>query len=129
MAKMKRIKIDPSKCTGCRHCEAACSIHHVTCKVNPRKARIRVVKDKNQYIPVIAGPFTDASCNAKNFIVMNGEVHDLCIICRASCPIKPLFKDPEGDLPLKCDFCGEPPSPSCVKWCNSGALELVDVDF
>ncbi len=34
---MPRIKIDPGKCTGCRHCEIACSLNHVAGVANPRR--------------------------------------------------------------------------------------------
>lgn len=123
---MARIKIDHDKCTGCRHCEIACSLNHVQNTANPRRARIRVMRDHNRYFPVIAGPFVDAACTSKVFVEIGGLQYDMCAVCRASCPEKPYFIEAETDIPLKCDFCGIPPSPSCVRWCNSGALELVD---
>jgi Fe-S-cluster-containing hydrogenase component 2 len=123
---MKRIKIDPTKCTGCRHCEMACSINHYEHTFNSRNARIRVVKEGNLYFPVIGGPFTLGSCIAEGRVILNGQGYDICVLCRASCPMRSLFKEPGTEKPLKCDFCGEPPNPSCVKWCNSGALELVE---
>jgi benzoyl-CoA reductase subunit BamC len=124
---MKKIKIDPSKCTGCRYCEAACSLNHIAGTVNPKRARIRVVAENGGFFPVIAGPFTAAMCNSRGQVVIGGRPIDKCVLCRASCPAKPLFKDPETGAALKCDFCGEPPNPSCVKWCRTGALELVEV--
>jgi len=51
---------------------------------------------------------------------------DGCVVCRASCPVKSAFKEPDTGIPLKCDFCGDPPDPQCVKWCDPDALTLVD---
>ena len=48
---MKRIKIDHSKCTGCRHCEAACSLHHYENEVNPKKSRIRIFEEGKILLP------------------------------------------------------------------------------
>jgi benzoyl-CoA reductase subunit BamC len=112
-ARMARPALKP-KCTGCRHCEIACSLNHVTGIANPRRARIRVFREGNTFFPVIAGPFVDAACTSK------------LTINRATCPQKPFFIEAETGFPLKCDFCGIPPNPSCVRWCNSGALELVE---
>jgi len=123
---MQKIKIDHKKCTGCRHCETACSLNHVPNTTNPRRARIRVFQEGNLYFPVIAGPFVDAACTSKNQIVVGDETYDFCLLCRASCPEKPFFVEAETEIPLKCDFCGIPPNPSCVRICNSGALELVE---
>ncbi|MBU4421015.1 MAG: (4Fe-4S)-binding protein, partial [Proteobacteria bacterium] len=103
---MPRIKIDHTKCTGCRHCETACSLNHVANTVNPRRARIRVMRDGNRYYPVIAGPFVDAACTSKQFIVIGDQTYDMCAFCRASCPQKPYFIEAETGIPLKCDFCG-----------------------
>ncbi len=123
---MKKIKIDYRQCIGCRHCEVACSLFHVEGIINPRRSRIRVFTEGDFCFPVIAGPFTDAECNSRNVVVIEGEEYDGCLLCRASCPVKPVFKEPDTDIPLKCDFCGVPPDPQCVKWCPSDALTLVE---
>jgi Fe-S-cluster-containing dehydrogenase component len=120
-----RIKIDHTKCSGCKLCEVACSLHH-TGSVNPRRSRIRVFIDEDFCLPVIAGPYTEASCNSKGVVIIGGKEVDQCIVCRASCPVKPVFKEPKTDIALKCDFCGEPPDPQCVKWCAADALTLVE---
>ncbi len=84
------------------------------------------MKDENRYYPVLSGPFVDAACTSKQFIEIDGHKYDMCAFCRASCPEKPFFIEAETGIPLKCDFCGIPPAPSCVRWCNTGALELVE---
>lgn len=123
---MARIKIDHYKCGGCHLCEIACSLQHIENVVNPKRSRIRVFKEGDSFFPVIAGPYTDAECNAKDTVIIDGKEIDECVLCRASCPIKPVFKEPDVDIPLKCDFCGEPPDPQCVKWCISEALTFVE---
>jgi len=123
---MQRIKIDPNKCTGCRQCELACSLKHKENTVNPKRARIRVFRVNGYFIPVIAGQYTDAACNTKCVVDTQWGLIDLCVICRASCPQKPVFYEPDTGFHLKCDFCGTPPNPTCVKTCNSGALELIE---
>jgi benzoyl-CoA reductase subunit BamC len=88
---MPRIKVDHEKCTGCRHCEIACSLNHVVNTANPRRSRIRVMKDQNRYYPVLSGPFVDAACTSKQFIEIDGHQYDMCAFCRASCPEKPFL--------------------------------------
>lgn len=125
---MPRIKIDFAKCTGCRYCEAACSLEHFSV-VNPMKSRIRIIHDPEQRLnfPIISGPFTDAQCTNKTIKVMGDVVIDGCVLCpAASCPSRHLFIEAGTGIPLKCDMCGEPPDPMCVKSCFTGALTLVD---
>jgi benzoyl-CoA reductase subunit BamC len=119
-----RIKIDHTRCTGCKLCEVACSLHH-TESVNPWRSRIRVFIGEDFCLPVIAGPYTEAACNAKGIVLVDGMEMDGCVVCRASCPVKTAFKEPDTAIPLKCDFCGDPPDPQCVLWCEADALTIV----
>jgi Fe-S-cluster-containing hydrogenase component 2 len=120
-----KIRIDYRKCTGCRLCEEVCSLEH-TGAFQPTRSRIRVFVQENFYFPIIAGPYTESACNARHVTQVDGEEFDACILCRASCPVKPIFKEPDTEIPLKCDFCGEPPNPQCVSVCINKALVLVD---
>ena len=122
-----RIKIDHTKCTGCKLCEVACSLQH-TDAINPWRSRIRVFIGEDFCLPVIAGPYTEAACNSKGIVLVDGMEMDGCVVCRASCPVKTAFKEPDTAIPLKCDFCGDPPDPQCVKWCEPGALSIVIED-
>jgi Fe-S-cluster-containing hydrogenase component 2 len=126
---MKRIKIDHSKCTGCKHCEAACSLKHYDNEINPKKSRVRVclAEEIDLYFPVISGPSTEAECTSKYDILIKGEEYDDCSLCRAACPSRTWFKEPDTGIALKCDFCGSPPDPHCVKVCACGALTWVEV--
>ncbi|MCR4420195.1 MAG: (4Fe-4S)-binding protein [Clostridia bacterium] len=128
--KVKVIKIDPSKCTGCRSCELICSASHATPKygsTNPAKARIRVMFKplENIYLPVMAGEYTPAECPGRYSIIIDGQEYGECAFCRASCPSRDLFKEPDSGLPLKCDLCESDPTlekPLCVQWCYHEAL-------
>lgn len=134
--KKKVIKVDVDKCNGCRSCEAICSAFHAEPKyssTNPEKSKIRVVFDpiKDVYVPVYAGEYTDAECAGRGEYTIDGKTYDECTFCRASCPARDTFKDPDSHLPLKCDMClDDPPQdePLCVKWCLADALTYEEVD-
>lgn len=124
------IKVNTRNCTGCRSCEASCSAFHSDPKysiVNSKRSRIRVYWDEENalFVPILAGQYTKAECNGKNILVIDGKEYGECSFCRASCPSRDLFKEPDADIPLKCDMCGEPPppeGPSCVRACLFSAL-------
>ena len=127
---VKTIRIDVDKCNGCRACEVICSSLHAAppySSVNPARARIRVTRDplSDIYIPVYAGEYTAAECAGRDKYTIDGKEYDECAFCRASCPSRDDFKEPDSGLPLKCDMCeSEPPleKPMCVQWCLADAL-------
>jgi benzoyl-CoA reductase subunit BamC len=95
--------------------------------VNIKKSRIKIFEvGEDKFLPVFAGPYTEAACSNKRTVIFDGMELDECILCSASCPVKPTFKDPDGDIALKCDLCGEPADPECCKVCLSGALVFLD---
>jgi benzoyl-CoA reductase subunit BamC len=128
--KIKAIKVDVDKCNGCRACEAACSAFHARPRyssVNPARSRIRVIHDplRDMYVPVYAGEYTKAECSGRDRYRIDGKEYDECGFCRASCPSREDFKEPDSGLPLKCDMCeSDPPleKPLCVQWCVNEAL-------
>ena len=126
---IKTIKIDVEKCNGCRACELICSAFHAEPKYsgnNPARARIRVIREplRDIYVPVYAGEYTAAECAGRDQYPIDGKEYEECAFCRASCPSRELFKEPDSGLPLKCDMCeGDRPSePMCVQWCLNDAL-------
>ncbi len=127
---VKVIRIDTDKCNGCRSCEVACSAFHSSPRFssnNPAKSRIKVVHEplRDIFVPVFAGEYTNAECSSRNRYVIDGKEHDECSFCRASCPSRDNFKEPDSGLPLKCDTCEDDPSleePWCVQWCLNDAL-------
>jgi len=130
---VKQILIDVDKCNGCRGCEVICSAFHSTPRYssnNPARSRIRVIRDPlaNIYVPVYAGEYTAAECAGRDKYVIDGKEYEECAFCRASCPSRDVFKEPDSGLPLKCDMCESDPSieePLCVQWCLAGALVFV----
>jgi len=128
--KVKVIKIDVDKCNGCRACEVACAAFHATPKyssVNPARSRIRLIRQplKDVYLPVYAGEYAKAECAGRDKYIIDGKEYSECDFCRASCPSRDVFKEPDSGLPLKCDMCEDDPpreKPICVEWCLNDAL-------
>jgi benzoyl-CoA reductase subunit BamC len=127
---VKRINIDVDKCNGCRACEMICSSFHAEPKYssnNPARSRVRVIHDplRDLYVPVYAGEYTKCECSGRDKYTIDGKEYDECAFCRASCPSRDLFKEPDSGLPLKCDMCESDPTveePLCVQWCITDAL-------
>jgi benzoyl-CoA reductase subunit BamC len=127
---VKTIIIDADKCTGCRACEVICSAFHAADKygtTNPARARIRVIREplSDIYFPVYAGDYAPAECAGRGKYTIDGKEYMECALCRASCPSRDEFKEPDSGLPLKCDMCEDDPpqkEPLCVQWCFEDAL-------
>ena len=127
---IKTIKVDVDKCNGCRACEVICSAFHASPKYssnNPARSRIRVIRDPiaDIYVPVYAGEYAVAECAGRDKYIIDGKEYDECAFCRASCPSRDLFKEPDSGLPLKCDMCESDSTlekPLCVQWCLNDAL-------
>jgi len=125
--KVKAIKIDLDKCNGCRACEMICSSFHATPKYssnNPARSRIRLIREplRDVYLPVYAGQNAAAECMGRDKYVIDGKEYDECGFCRAACPSRDIFKEPDSGLPLKCDMCEGEEKPLCVQWCITDAL-------
>lgn len=127
---VKQIKIDIDKCIGCRSCELVCSASHASPKyssVNPARSRIRVMVDelKDTYVPVRAGDYTFVECIGRYNYIIDGKGYRECSFCRAACPTRDYFKDPDTGIPVTCDMCESEPDieqPWCVTVCGCGAL-------
>jgi carbon-monoxide dehydrogenase iron sulfur subunit len=133
----KSLVVDFERCTGCRICEVACSLHHEKA-VNTTKSRIHVVKIKNYVdVPLVCQqcetPLCSTVCPTKaiyrdtktNALLVN---HDLCVGCRlciAVCPFGGCSWDAERGKVVRCDLCNG--DPLCAKMCPTGALRYVTV--
>jgi benzoyl-CoA reductase subunit BamC len=125
--KIKTIKVDVDKCNGCRACELICSAYHAEPRYssnNPERSRIRLIRKplEDVYLPVYAGEYAPAECMGRDKYVIEGKEYGECDFCRASCPSRDAFKEPDSGLPLKCDMCEGEEEPLCVKWCLAEAL-------
>lgn len=69
---------------------------------------------------MIVGSLIETACEPQLVQVADGREFDGCVFCRAICPVKPFFKDPETGLPLACDLCLQ-----CESVCINEALVLV----
>jgi Fe-S-cluster-containing hydrogenase component 2 len=97
------IRVDISKCTGCRMCETACAFYH-TGRINRNLSRIKVV---NLYEIGIDNPIVCVQCSER--------------FC-TDCPDEALTIGKQGQIvisPTLCTFCGR-----CEKKCPIGAIEL-----
>ena len=127
---IKDIKVDVDKCTGCRSCEMACAAFHAEPRYscfNPARSRIRVFMDEvnDVYLPLRGGNYAQAECAGRNHYTIDGKQYSECSFCRAACPSRDWFKEPDTGLPLRCDMCeNEPPlpEPMCVQACQFDAL-------
>jgi benzoyl-CoA reductase subunit BamC len=131
---VKRIKVDADRCNGCRGCEIICSAFHAEPKyssVNPARSRIRVISHrlKDIWLPLFAGEYVATECAGRDVYTIDGKEYDECGFCRASCPSRDLFKEPDSGLPLKCDMCeGEEDGPLCVRWCLNDVLVYEELE-
>ncbi|MFW9888041.1 MAG: 4Fe-4S dicluster domain-containing protein [Candidatus Thorarchaeota archaeon] len=123
------IRVDLSKCTGCRSCETACSFFH-TGRVSNRLARIKVM---HLYETGIDGPVVCVQCEERycmdcpvdamtigkfGEVIVAPTVCTLCGTCVRTCPIGAI--DELEDLIYVCDLCGG--RPKCVDSCTEGAI-------
>ena len=125
--KIKTIKIDADKCSGCRLCEVVCSAFHSEPKYssnNPARSRIQIIRHplKDIWLPVFAGEYTPAECMGRDKYIIDGKEYNECSFCRASCPSRDLFKEPDSGLPIRCDMCEGEDQPQCVEWCLNDVL-------
>ncbi|MEM1538025.1 MAG: 4Fe-4S dicluster domain-containing protein [Candidatus Nezhaarchaeales archaeon] len=129
--------VDPEKCTGCRFCEAACSMKHEGA-LNPARARIYIAKweETGVYTPMVCqhceNPVCEAVCpmKATRRDPSTGAMiidYDKCIGCRMcvmACPIGGAMVDPKTRKVVKCDLCNG--DPVCVKFCETKALQFLE---
>ena len=125
--KIKTITVDADKCNGCRTCEIICSAFHAEPKYssnNPARSRIQVIRYplKDIWLPVFAGEHVPAECIGRDKYMIDGKEYPECSFCRASCPSRDMFKEPDSGLPLKCDMCEGEEMPLCVEWCLNDVL-------
>ena len=134
---MKILAVDYTRCTGCRLCEIACSLHQdgVT---NPAAARLAIVRwdEEAIHVPTVCQQCDVAMCEqvcqpgaitrnrATSALLVN---YDLCIGCRMcviGCPYGAMSVQPGSRRVIKCDLCGG--DPRCVRFCETGALRFIE---
>ncbi len=149
---MKIISIEESEflpedvCVGCNLCELACSLFHDDV-VNPRRSRIQI--HRTAHTGGASGNYWDypvlcrqcehvycvEACPVDCFTVNPATgtfdvVPEECIgctLCVEACPWGEIFMDPQTNIAIKCDLCGDE-DPKCVEICPSDVLKLVEVE-
>ncbi len=123
-----RIRVNKDKCTGCRLCLQICTIEHFH-EINPKKAALRIeakFPDPGKYRPHVCtqcgkceevcpeGAIDQADSGA--YIVDQGKCNN-CGECVGVCPVGVVFRHPDHDFVIICDFCM-----LCTEVCNTGAI-------
>jgi len=136
----KLIRIEPSKCIGCKTCEMACSFKH-TGEFAPSRSRIfnEVFLDEAKFITVTCMQCDDPWCvkacpkSAISKEMPSGVVivdNDRCVGCRtcvSACPFGMIKYVPSLGIVDKCDLCGGD-TPECVAFCPTQCLTLEEED-
>jgi len=130
---MRKLMVDAGLCTGCRYCEAVCSMAHSRAGVcNPRKARIQVHSDPRNGVdtPVVcrmcAAPACVKACPVSvlsrddastGTIRVDQEQCTGCLACLEACSFGAIVLDEDTGTVVICDLCGG--DPMCVKFCRT----------
>jgi len=124
------IRVDISKCTGCKKCEAVCAFFR-TGKINNRLSRMKVL---NIYETGIDGPVVCIQCKerfcdccpekaisigALNQMIVSPTMCTACGVCVKACPIGAM--EIFNDIAYVCDLCGG--RPRCIEACTEGAIQ------
>ncbi len=123
------IRIDISRCTGCKRCETACAFFH-TGRINNRLARIKVL---NLYETGIDGAVVCTQCKERyclccpenaltigafGEIIVSSTLCTLCGACEKACPVGAI--EIFNELVYVCDLCGG--RPKCIEACTEEAI-------
>jgi Fe-S-cluster-containing hydrogenase component 2 len=136
----RSILLDPTKCTGCRDCETACSLKR-TGQDNQLLSCIRIVHDdqvKGFFLPVFCQHCSEPPCRAvcpqeaiyrdqkQNRVVIDRKRCVGCKMCFSACPFGAMNFDPIRSIAFKCDLCEG--DPACIRVCETEALRFVPSD-
>ncbi len=136
----KLIRIEPSKCVGCKTCELACSFKNAG-EFAPSKSRIynEVFLDEAKFITVTCmqcdEPWCEKSCpkSAISKEMPSGVVYvdeQRCVGCRScvsACPFGMIKYVAESGKADKCNLCAGD-IPECVAFCPTQCLTLTEED-
>lgn len=136
----KLIRIEPSKCVGCKACELSCSFKNFG-MFAPSKARIvnEVFLEEAKFITVICMQCDDPWClkacpkGAISKDAISGIVsvdEEKCVGCRtcvSACPFGMIKYVPEKQVADKCNLCGGD-FPECVTFCPTHCLTYSEED-
>jgi len=131
----KRIRVDYTKCTGCKACELACSLNHYG-RCEPEESRIRIdrqCKKSAEFFPFVCQHCTMPECvvvcpsgactrTKEGLVVVDPELCIGCKLCIIVCPLSSAAWNWRLGQSMRCDLCeGEP---VCVKVCSTKAIDF-----
>ena len=125
------------RCSGCRMCEIACSLHHEG-RIWPEASRVRVF----MFVPGVDFPHLCTQCHdypcveacpvealsvddETSAVIVDREKCTACKACVAACPGRVPFLHPGDGKATICDLCGG--DPECVKVCQEGNWDVLRV--
>lgn len=123
---------DSQRCSGCRACLLACSLHLFEDN-NPKKAALAIVP----HFPA-PGNYEVRTCTQCGVCAevcpvdairvtsdgayhINSEECGFCGVCIVACPEHVLHVHPEVPAPFMCDVCGE-----CISFCGMDVLSIAE---
>ena len=121
---------DSGRCSGCRACLLACSLH-LFGENNPKLAALAIVPHFPR--PGVFEVRTCTQCGAcadacpagairptvQGVCVIDETACTGCLSCQDACPEGVLFLRAGQDVPFKCDACGD-----CITFCGTNALTM-----
>ncbi len=126
---------DYLRCSGCRRCEIACSLHHEG-KIWPEASRVRVFmlipgveiphlcSQCVDYPCIDSCPVTALSVNEKtSAVLVDKEKCTSCGLCIDACPGQIPFLHPGDNKAVICDLCEG--DPECSKVCMSARFDAL----
>ncbi len=127
---------DYLRCSGCRRCEIACSLHHEG-NIWPAASRVRVFMlvpgveiphlcaQCNDYPCVAACPVEDALYVSEKTgaVLVDRDKCTSCGKCIDACPGKIPFLHPGDKKSVICDLCDG--DPECVKACQKANFDAI----
>jgi len=122
---------DSQRCSGCRACLLACSLH-LFGENNPKKAALAIIP----HFPA-PGNYEVRTCtqcgvctevcpvgaihrNGHGVYFIDAEACAFCGVCIVACPEQVIYVHPEVPAPFKCDLCDE-----CTSFCGMNVLSIV----
>lgn len=149
---MKKVALDPRKCSACRTCELQCSIVHsrsgdllsAIFESPPSLSRVRVSWTPGLNVPVRCVHCENAPCRAacpvgaieedagKGTVLIREEKCIGCFTCLLVCPYGAVRLSFDRKKALKCDGCAARLQaglePACAAGCPTKALSFADFD-
>jgi len=119
-----RIKVDPTKCSGCHLCEVVCSLFHLGI-INAEKSAIHIKKDDldtSLNTPILCRQCKEMKCLVGEEVIEGQEKKEF-VWNRMRADHCPFHALPVlAEKVYHCDLCGG--NPQCIKVCTPKAISM-----